>query len=62
MFEPNFDNHFCVFFKYKYNPYFKFSSANKPAIKLKKLIDICYQNLFHAQNLSKQANDKRVKP
>ena len=37
-------------------------STNKLAKKLKKLIDICQQNLLHTQKLQKKVYDKSVKP
>lgn len=60
--ELNYGYHFQVSFKDKYNICSRFSSTNKLATKLKKLMNIYYQNLFYAQNLQKQANDKGVKP
>ena len=50
-----------VFFKDNINPYSRSCSANELAKKLKELIDICQQNLLHAQKLQKRAHDKSVK-
>ena len=36
-------------------------SANKRAKELRKLIEVCCQNLFHAPELKKRAHDKAVK-
>lgn len=54
--------HSQVSFENKCNKYSKSSSANKLAIKLRKLINICHQNLLYAQDLQKQTNDKGIKP
>ena len=53
--------HFCCFFENKYDACSKSSLAKKLAVELKELINICCQNFLHAQNLQKQAYDKRVK-
>ena len=37
-------------------------TANKLSTKLQKLINICQENLHHAQELQKQAHNKDVKP
>ena len=39
----------------------KSCSANKLAGELRELMKVCYQNLFHAQELQKKTHDKRVK-
>ena len=51
-----------VFFKDDINPCSRSRSANKLAKELKELMDICQQNLFHAQELQKRAYDKGMKP
>ena len=61
LFELNCGYHFCVSLKKKFDAHSKFSSVRELAIKLKKLMDICYQNLLYAQDLQKQAHDKNVK-
>ena len=51
LFELNCGYHSWVFFKNKCNAYSRSCTANRLAIKLKKVIDIWRQNLLHAQNL-----------
>ncbi len=46
-FELHYRFHFQVLFEKDVNPYFRSHSINKLAKELKKLIKICYQNLFH---------------
>lgn len=60
-FELNCDYCPRVFFKDKYNIYFKSSSTNKLATKQRKLMNICYQNFLYTQNFQKKANNKGVK-
>lgn len=57
----NCNYHFQVFFDNKCNRYCKSFLANKLATKLRKLINICHQNLLYPQDLQKQVNDKGVK-
>lgn len=40
-----------VFFKNEYNAHSKALSANRFAIELRKLMNICCQNFLYAQNL-----------
>ena len=61
-FKLNCGFHPRVFFKDNVNPCSKSCSANELAKELKELIDICQQNLLHAQELQKRAYDKSVKP
>ena len=62
LFELNYGYHPCVFFEGKYNVSSRSSSVNILAMELRELINVCYQNLFHAQDLHKQAYDTEVKP
>ena len=50
-FELNYGYHRQVFFKNKYDTRSKFSSANRLAMELRKLINICCQNQLSAQDL-----------
>ena len=61
-FELNCGFHPRVSFEDNVNPRSRFCSANKLAKELRKLIDICQQNLLHAQELQKRAYNKGVKP
>ncbi len=40
-----------ILFEDKNNPHSRSCSANKLAEELRELIEICYQNLFHVQEL-----------
>ena len=51
-----------VFFKDIIDSCSRSCSANKLAKKLRKLMDICQQNLLYAQKLYKKAYDKGMKP
>ena len=51
-----------VSFKDDVNPYSRSCFANKLAKKLRELMDICHQNLLHAQKLQEKAHNKSVKP
>ena len=61
-FELNCNYHLQIFFKNNVDLYSRSRLANELAKKLKELINICQQNLLHAQKLQKKANDKGVKP
>ena len=50
-----------VSFKENFDLSIKSYSINKLAEKLKKLIEICCQNLLYAQELQKKAHDKEIK-
>ena len=50
-FKLNCSYHPQIFFKNKYNIYFRSFSANKLATKLKKLMNIYCQNFLYAQDL-----------
>ena len=62
LFELNCGFYLRVFFKDDVNLYSRSCSTNKLAKELKKLIDICEQNLLYAQKLQKKAHDKGMKP
>ena len=61
-FELNCNFHPRVCFEDDVDPRFKFCSANELANELRKLMNICQQNLLHIQELQKRAHDKGVKP
>ena len=61
-FKLNYSFHPQAFFKNNVNPCSRSRSVNKLAKELKELIDICQQNLLHAQKFQKKAYDKSVKP
>ena len=60
-FKLNCSYHSRVFFKEDIDPRSISCSANKLVEKLRELIKVYYQNLFHAQELQKRAHDKEVK-
>ena len=61
LFELNCSYYSQVFFKNKYDRCFRSFSANELATKLRKLINIYFQNLLHTQDLHKQVYDKKIK-
>ena len=61
-FELNCGFHPQVSFKDDVNPRSRSRSADELAKELRELMDICQQNLLHAQELQKRAHDKGVKP
>ena len=60
-FKLNCGYHPRVCFKEDVDPRSRSRSAKKLAEDLKKLIEICCQNLLHAQKLQKRAHNKRIK-
>ena len=62
LFEPNCGFHPQVSFENDVDPCSRSRFANKLAKELRELMDICQQNLLHAQELQKRAHDKGVKP
>ncbi len=60
-FELNCGYHPSVSFEEDVDSCSRFCSANKLAEELRELIEVCYQNLLHAQELQKRAHDKGVK-
>ena len=61
-FEFNCDYHAWVSFKDKCNARFRSFSANRLDVELRKLINVCRQNLLDSQDLQKSAYNKGVKP
>ena len=61
-FELNCGFHPRVSFKDDVDPRSRSCSANELAKELRELMEICQQNLLHAQELQKRAHDKGVKP
>ncbi len=59
-FELNCNYYPKMSFKFEINPRLRSCSANELAKELKKLIEICCQNLLHGQELLKKAYDKKV--
>ena len=51
-----------MLYKEDVNPRSQFKSADKLSEELRELIIVYRENLYHAQELQKQAHDKRVKP
>ncbi len=60
-FELNCGYHPRVSFEEDVNTRLRSRSANKLAEELRELMEVCYQNLLHAQELQKKAHDKGVK-
>ena len=54
IFKLKYKYHPQVLFEKDINPYFRFFLANKLTDKLRKLIEIYCQNLFHIQKLQKR--------
>ena len=57
----------CVYYSYVYfeedtAPCTQSKIADELPIELQKLMTVCQQNFYHAQELQKQANNKDVKP
>ena len=61
-FKLNCGYHFRMSYKNDVNPCSKSKSADNLLAKLRKLIIVCKKNLYHAQELQKQAHNKSVKP
>ncbi len=60
-FELNCGYHPRVFFEQDLDPRLRSWSANELAEELRELIEVCYQNFLHTQELRKRAHDKGVK-
>ncbi len=60
-FKLNCDYHSRVSFEKDVNSRLGSRFIDKLAKELKKLIEVCYQNLFHTQKLQKRAHDKEIK-
>ena len=61
-FELNCGYHLYVSYIKDIDPCFKSKSAEEFLTKLQELMLICHKNLYHAQELQKQVNDKGTKP
>ena len=61
LFKLNCGYHPIVSFKENVDLRLKSRSANKLVEELRELMEVCCQNLFHAQELQKKAHDKGVK-
>ena len=61
LFKLNYGYYSRVFFEKNIDPRSRSCSTNKLVEGLKKLIEVCYQNLLHAQELQKRAHNKAVK-
>ncbi len=60
-FELNCGYHPKVFFEEDVDSRSRSCSVNELAEELRELMEVCYQNLLHAQKLQKKAHDKGVK-
>ncbi len=60
-FELNYGYQPRVSFEEDVDPRLRSRSANKLAEELRELMEVCCQNLLHAQKLQKRAHDKGVK-
>ncbi len=60
-FELNCSYHPRVSFEEDVDPHSRSRSANELAKELRELMEVCCQNLLHAQELQKKAHDKGVK-
>ena len=61
-FELDYSYHPWMLYKEEVDLCSKFKSADKLLAKLRELMFICWENLYHAQELQKQAHDESVKP
>ena len=61
LFELNCGYHLRVSFKEDLNSRSKSYSTDKLAREPRELMEVCYQNLLHTQELPKKAYDKRLK-
>ncbi len=61
LFELNCGYHPRVSFEKDVDPRSRSRSANKLPEELRKLMEVCYQNSFHTQELQKGAYNERVK-
>ena len=60
-FELNCGYHPKIFFEEDIDPRLRSYFANKLVEELKELMEVCCQNLLHAQELQKRAHNKKVK-
>ena len=61
-FKLNYGYHFRMLYEEKVDPRSQSKSADKLSEQLRELMVVCHENLYHAQELQKQAHDKGVKP
>ena len=61
-FELNGGYHPCIFFEKDTDLYFQSKTAKKLFSKIRKFITVCWEKLYHNQNVQKRANNKGVKP
>ena len=59
-FKLNYKYHLYIFYKEDLNSHSKLKTTKKPFFELQNLIIVCYQNLYYAQKLHKQAYNKKV--
>ena len=62
LFKVNCGYHPCVSFEENTDPRFQSKSADKLSVKPWDLMIVCQENLYHTQELQKQAHNKSVKP
>ena len=62
LFELNYGYHPRVSFKEDTDPRCWSKSADKLSAELRNLMNVCRENLYHAQELQKRAQNKGVKP
>ena len=61
-FELNYGYHPRMSYKKKVDSHSKSQSADKLSVKLRELMIVCRENLYHAQELQKRAHNKGFKP
>ena len=61
-FELNCEYHLWISYKIDLNPRSELKIMEKLSFKLRNLMDVCEQNLYHAHDFLKQAHNKGVKP
>ncbi len=61
LFKFNCGYHPRLSFKENIDPRSRSRSANELAEKLRELMEVCYQNLLHIQELQKRVHDKKIK-
>ena len=62
LFELNCGYHPWMSYEEEVNPHTKLKSADELSAKLRELIIVCQENLYHTQELQKRANNKGIKP
>ena len=62
IFKLNSGYHPRMLYKEDVNPHSQSKSINKLSAELRELMIVCQKNLYHAQELQKQAYDKGIKP